>query len=132
MFDSGRASSARQCIGIWGTISAANLHCHHRGAGYRVAKGPGSWNDIAQNGLSGGGIDWNISPEEGRSRVGRKEKVLQGAISILVICTPIHLEQIKHRHTQKMLDAFGGRHIANLVWRLSGYALDGKSLHYRQ
>ena len=73
----------------------------------------GAWfalEDIARMDCQVVGLDWNISPEEGRSRVGA-EKVLQGNLD------PCYLyadpEQIQAA-TQKMLDAFGGRHIANL------------------
>ena len=73
----------------------------------------GAWfalEDIAQMDCQVVGLDWNISPEEGRRRIGR-EKVVQGNLD------PCYLyadpEQISIA-TQKMLDAFGGRHIANL------------------
>ena len=56
------------------------------------------------------GLDWNISAEEGRSRVGG-QKVLQGNLDpCFLYAGP---SQIR-RAVREMLEAFGGRHIANL------------------
>lgn len=56
------------------------------------------------------GLDWNISPEEARSRVG-EGKVLQGNLDpCYLYAEPEKINQA----ARKMLEAFGGRHIANL------------------
>ncbi|MCB0584706.1 MAG: uroporphyrinogen decarboxylase [Phaeodactylibacter sp.] len=66
--------------------------------------------DIARLDCQAVGLDWNISPQEGRSRVGA-EKILQGNLD------PCYLyadpEKVSEA-TRKMLEAFGSRHIANL------------------
>ncbi|MCB0598969.1 MAG: uroporphyrinogen decarboxylase [Phaeodactylibacter sp.] len=73
----------------------------------------GAWfaiEDIAQLDCQVIGLDWNISPEEGRRRAGAG-KVLQGNLDpCYLYASP---EQI-NLATRKMLEAFGGRHIANL------------------
>ncbi|MCO6477725.1 MAG: uroporphyrinogen decarboxylase, partial [Phaeodactylibacter sp.] len=73
----------------------------------------GAWfalEDIAGMDCQVVGLDWNISPEEGRRRVGA-EKVLQGNLDPCNLYAEPEKISLAARD---MLDAFGGRHIANL------------------
>ncbi len=73
----------------------------------------GAWfalQDIAGMDCQVVGLDWNISPDEGRRRVGQK-KVLQGNLDPCYLYAEPEKISLAARD---MLDAFGGRHIANL------------------
>lgn len=73
----------------------------------------GAWfalQDIAGMDCQVVGLDWNISPDEGRRRVGQ-EKVLQGNLDPCYLYAEPEKISLAARD---MLDAFGGRHIANL------------------
>lgn len=56
------------------------------------------------------GLDWNITPQEARKRVG-PDKILQGNLDPCQLYAP---PAEVARATQAMLHAFGRRHIANL------------------
>ncbi|MCO6492499.1 MAG: uroporphyrinogen decarboxylase [Phaeodactylibacter sp.] len=73
----------------------------------------GAWfalEDISRMDCQVIGLDWNVSPEEGRRRAG-EEKVLQGNLD--PCCLYAGPEQVS-RAAREMLEAFGRRHIANL------------------
>lgn len=73
----------------------------------------GAWfalNDIAALPCQVVGLDWNISPDFARAHLGA-DKTLQGNLDP---CALYGTAQSIEKETIKMLNAFGGRHIANL------------------
>ncbi|MDX2305493.1 MAG: uroporphyrinogen decarboxylase [Microscillaceae bacterium] len=56
------------------------------------------------------GLDWTLNPVQVRKQVG-DEKVLQGNLDPCLLYAP---DEVLVEETQKMLEAFGAKHIANL------------------
>ena len=56
------------------------------------------------------GLDWHVDPAQGKKLIG-KSKTIQGNLDPCLLYADAHIIESK---TIEMLDAFGGRHIANL------------------
>ncbi|MBK7870197.1 MAG: uroporphyrinogen decarboxylase [Saprospiraceae bacterium] len=95
--------SAKYIAQICNAITEAPITIFAKGAWFALE-------DFAQMNCNVIGLDWNMNPTESRRRVG-EDKALQGNLD--PCCLYASTEQIR-KETNAMLQAFEGKHIANL------------------